>query len=397
MLSFIGVILAFIIIFVFRAKNIDFSITLLASSVIIGFTSGKSLNIFLDSAIKTISDYNTFNLFSAVALITLFGYIVKKTGLMMDMIDGLKGFLPSQVLLLLIPALFGLLSMPGGALMSAPFNDPEANRLGLKPEHKTYINVWFRHIWYWASPISPVPILAASLSGLNLQDFLYVQLPFFVITIAIGFLVTRQFTNQTLDRTPLQIDYNNITKGLAPIVSTIILTILGIPIWVGLIVGIVIVIILKQVSQKDVTLMIREGIRWDIAISIITIFYLRYIIIAAGSISDLFQIISSAGVSLTVLIITIPLVIGALSGTPTMGLGIVLPLLIPQFEISSIHVISIIYAGIIAGYLASPMHLCLILTSSYYKSRLRKVYRYIIPSIAVLYSIIIIYHLVMNI
>lgn len=397
MLSFIGVILAFIIIFVFRAKNIDFSITLLASSVIIGFTSGKSLNIFLDSVIKTISDYNTFNLFSAVALITVFGYIVKKTGIMMDMIDGLKGFLPSQVLLLLIPALFGLLSMPGGALMSAPFNDPEANRLGLKPEHKTYINVWFRHIWYWVSPISPVPILAASLSGLNLQDFLYVQLPFFIITIAIGFLVTRQFTNQTSDRTPLPINYNNITKGLAPIISTIILTILGIPIWVGLIVGIVMVFILKQVSQKDVILMIREGIRWDIAISIIAIFYLRYIIIAAGSISDLFQIISSAGVSLTVLIITIPLVIGALSGTPTMGLGIVLPLLIPQFEISSIHVISIIYAGIIAGYLASPMHLCLILTNSYYKSRLRKVYRYIIPSIAVLYSIIVIYHLVMNI
>jgi len=397
MLSFIGVILAFVIIFVLRAKNIDFSITLLASSVIIGFTSGKSLNIFLDSAIKTITDYNTFNLFSAVVLITLFGYIVKKTGLMMDMIDGLKGFLPSQVLLLLIPALFGLLSMPGGALMSAPFNDPEANRLGLKPEHKTYINVWFRHIWYWASPISPVPILAASLSGLNLQDFLYVQLPFFVITIVIGFLVTRQFTNQTSERNPLQTDYNNITKGLVPIVSTIILTMLGIPIWVGLIVGIVMVFILKQVSLKDVIQMVREGIRWDIAISIIAIFYLRYIIIAAGSISDLFQIISSVGVSLTVLTITIPLVIGALSGTPTMGLGIVFPLLIPQFGISSVHVISIIYAGIIAGYLASPMHLCLILTNSYYKSRLRKVYRYIIPSIAVLYSIIVIYHLVMNI
>ena len=397
MLSLIGVILAFMIIFVLRAKNIDFSITLLTSSVIIGFTSGKSLNIFLDSAIKTITDYNTFNLFFAVALITLLGYIVKKTGLMMDMIDGLKGFLPSQVLLLLIPALFGLLSMPGGALMSAPFNDPEANRLGLKPEHKTYINVWFRHIWYWASPISPVPILAASLSGLNLQDFLYVQLPFFVITIVIGFLVTRQFTNQTSERNPLQTDYNNITKGLVPIVSTIILTMLGIPIWVGLIVGIVMVFILKQVSLKDVIQMVREGIRWDIAISIIAIFYLRYIIIAAGSISDLFQIISSVGVSLTVLTITIPLVIGALSGTPTMGLGIVFPLLIPQFGISSVHVISIIYAGIIAGYLASPMHLCLILTNSYYKSRLRKVYRYIIPSIAVLYSIIVIYHLVMNI
>lgn len=396
MLSLIGVILAFVIIFVLRAKNIDFSITLLAASVIIGLTSGKPFNLFLYSAIKTISDVTTFNLFSAVALITLLGYSVKKTGLIMDMIDGLKGLLPSQVLLLLIPALFGLLSMPGGALMSAPFNDPEANRLGLKPEHKTYINVWFRHIWYWASPISPVPILAASLAGLNLQDFLYVQLPFFAVTIAIGFIVTRQITKQTSERSPLQINYNNVSKGLAPIISTIILTILGIPIWAGLIVGILMVFILKQVSLKSSIQMVREGIRWDIAISVIAIFYLRYIIIAAGSVSDLFQIISNAGVSLTVLIITIPLIIGALSGTPTMGLGIVFPLLIPQFEISSIHLISIIYAGIIAGYLASPMHLCLILTNSYYKSKLRNVYRYILPSIAVLYSIIVLFHLIMN-
>ena len=104
MLSLIGVILAFVIIFVLRAKNIDFSITLLVASVIIGLTSGKPLNLFLDSAIKTISDVTTFNLFSAVALITLLGYSVKKTGLIMDMIDGLKGLLPSQVLLVLIPA-----------------------------------------------------------------------------------------------------------------------------------------------------------------------------------------------------------------------------------------------------------------------------------------------------
>jgi len=396
MISLIGVILAFVIIFVLRAKNIDFSITLLCASLIIGVTSGKPFNIFLESAIKTIADIDTFNLFSAVALITLLGYSVKKTGLMTDLINGLKGILSSQVLLLLIPALFGLLSMPGGALMSAPFNDPEANRIGLKPEHKTYINVWFRHIWYWASPISPVPILASSLAGLNLQEFLYVQLPFFVVTIAIGFLITRKFTNKTSERNPSEIDYNNILKGLAPIISTIILTILGIPIWVGLIVGIVMVFIIKQVSLESVTQIVKEGIRWDIAISVVSIFYLRYIIIAAGSVNDLFQIIYGSGISLTALIITIPLLVGILSGTPTMGLGIVFPLLIPQFNISSIHIISIMYAGIIAGYLASPMHLCLILTNSFYKSDIRKVYRFIIPSIVALYSIIVISHLVLN-
>ena len=396
MLQLLGVLLAFAIVLGLRVRDVDFSVALLVASVVIGLTSGKPLSIFIDVAYRTFTDPTTFVLCAAVILITILGYSLKETGLMTDLIDGLKELLPSRVLLSLIPALFGLLSIPGGALMSAPFNEPEADRLGLKPEHKTYVNVWFRHLWYWASPISNIPILASSLAGFTLMNFLSVQLPLFAATIAIGFIVSSSFIKGrgNNERTPKSI-YDT-SKGLAPIVAAISLGIAGLPIYGSLAVGIVLVFLLKHVPVTNAIRMMREGVRWDVAASVVAMLYFRYMVVGAGSVNSLFQSIADAGVPLLILFMVVPLFIGALSGTPTMGIGIVFPLLVPLSGVSSIHLVSIIYAGIIAGYLASPMHLCLILTNGYYKSELGKVYNYLVPSVAALYVVNVVYHLMMN-
>jgi hypothetical protein len=79
-----------------------------------------------------------------------------------------------------------------------------------------------------------------------------------------------------------------------------------------------------------------------------------------------------------------------------MGIGIAFPILLALFGTSGVHLVSVIYVGIISGYLASPMHLCLVLTNSYYKSELKSVYRYLVPSAILLYVISVVYHLTMN-
>jgi hypothetical protein len=101
-------------------------------------------------------------------------------------------------------------------------------------------------------------------------------------------------------------------------------------------------------------------------------------------------------VPLIAILVVVPLLVGSISGTPTMGIGIVFPLLLPLLGDYNIYVVSIIYAGLIGGYLASPMHLCLILTNSYYRSELGRVYRYLVPSAALLYVFAVAYYLFMN-
>ena len=77
--------------------------------------------------------------------------------------------------------------------MSAPFIEPEAKKLELDPEAKTYYNVWFRHLLYWINPISSSTIMATTLGSISINTWLRIQSPLFFVMIAIGFIVSRGF------------------------------------------------------------------------------------------------------------------------------------------------------------------------------------------------------------
>ena len=392
----LGVLLAFAVIVVLRLRNVDFSLSILTGSIIIAVTSETPVEVLVEAGRRTVTDPNTLNLAVAVALIAVLGYSLKETSLMTELIEGLRGVLPARVLLATIPAMFGLLTMPGGALMSAPFNEPEANRLGLKPEQKTYVNIWFRHLWYWASPLSPVAILAASLAGLSLNDFLAAQLPILVITLAIGFLVSSAFIKDggRINRGAKGLP--EVARGLAPIVSAVVLSALRVPIWMALALAVALVFIIRRVPLGKALEMVRSGVRWDLVAAVVSMLFFRFVVESSGSVEALFESATGLGVPLMAILIVVPLLVGSISGTPTMGIGIIFPLLVPLLGDYNVYVVSIIYAGLIGGYLASPMHLCLILTNSYYKSDLRRVYRYLVPSAAILYVFAVAYYLFMN-
>ena len=392
----LGVLLAFAVIVVLRLRNVDFSLSILTGSLILAVTSEAPVDVIVEAGRRTLTDPDTLNLAVAVALITVLGYILKETSLMTELIEGLRGVLPARVLLATIPAMFGLLTMPGGALMSAPFNEPEANRLGLKPEQKTYINVWFRHVWYWASPLSPVAILAASMAGFTLNVFLGAQLPILAVTVALGFLVGSTFIKDGGLSSHGVKGLPEVARGLAPIVLAVVLSAVGVPIWMALALGVAAVFLIKKVPPRRAFRMIHSGVRWDLAAAVVSMLFFRFVVESSGSVEALFESAAGLGVPLMAILVVVPLLVGSISGTPTMGIGIIFPLLLPLLGDYNVYVVSIIYAGLIGGYLASPMHLCLILTNSYYRSELGRVYRYLVPSAALLYVFAVAYYLFMN-
>ena len=396
MLPVIGVIAAFLLIVGLRLRNVDFSASILAGALVVGLTSIAPVEVFINAVMDTLQDPVTLSLSLAVALITVLGFSLKETNLISGLIEGLRTILSGQALLAIIPALFGLLSMPGGALMSAPFNDPVADRLRLSPEQRTYMNVWFRHLWYWASPISPTPLLAASLACITPTHFLSVQLPLFIVTVAIGFVVSSRFIKGGTQGALRLKGLKNVADGLLPIVVTVALSVVGVPVWASLICGIVLVFIIGKVPSSRMLGLVYKGIRWDIVASVVSMLFFRSVVLASGSVVALFNYVARLGIPLIVILIIVPLLIGAISGTPSMGIGMAFPLLLPLCGDAGVHVVSVVYTGIICGYLASPMHLCLILTNTYYKSELGRVYRYLVPSVIVLYIASVAYHLFTN-
>jgi integral membrane protein (TIGR00529 family) len=396
MLAVVGVLAAFAVIVILRLRNVDFSLSILTGSLIIALTSVDPVAVLIEAGQRTVTDYNTINLTVAVALISVLGYSLKETSMMTELIEGLRGVLPAQVFLAAIPAMFGLLTMPGGALMSAPFNEPEADRLGLSPEQKTYINIWFRHIWYWASPLSPILILTASLAGFTLTEYLRAQLPILAVVLVIGFIVGGTFIREGGVGRGSKGGLGSVARGLAPILTAIILTRLGAPVWLALVPSIVLVLILKRVPLSGASDIIRTGVRWDLAAAAVSMFFFRFVVASSSSVVALFDAATGLGVPLIAILVVIPILAGSISGTPTMGVGMILPLLLPLLGDYGVYVVGIIYVGLIAGYIASPMHLCLILTNSYYKSELRRVYRYLVPSAIALYLSAMAYYIFMN-
>jgi len=396
MLPVLGVLLAFAVIVALRLRNVDFSLSILTGSLILAVTSEAPVDALIEAGRLTLTDPEPLSITVAVALITVLGYSLKETNLMTELIEGLRGVLPARILLAAIPAMFGLLTVPGGALMSAPFNEPEADRLGLKPEQKTYVNVWFRHLWYWASPLSPVAILAAKLAGFTLAGFLAAQFPILVVTLTLGFLVSSSFIEDGERDDRGAEGLPEVARGLAPIVLAVALSYVGLPVWAALALGVSLVFLIRKTPPGEALKMVRSGVRWDLAAAVVSMFFFRFVVESSGSVELLFESATGLGVPLIAILTVVPLLVGSISGTPTMGIGIIFPLLLPLLGDYNVYVVSIIYAGLIGGYLASPMHLCLILTNSYYKSDLRRVYRYLVPSAAFLYVSAVAYYLFMN-
>jgi len=396
MIEVIGLVAAFAIIFILRTRDVEFYVSITVAAIIIGLTSGKPFTILFDVLLQTVSKPDTWTLCAAVGLISVLGYALKETGLMVRFIDALSGRLPGNVLLATIPALFGFLSMPGGALMSAPFIEPEAERLGLQPEHKTYYNVWFRHLLYWTNPITPSTVMAVTLSGFTVNQWLLVQFPLFFVMVGIGLWMSKDFILRKVSREEkTSLTLSNV-KGVAPILISVVLSLSGVDIWIGLVAGILLTLLLGNAEPGKYVESFVKGIKGDIILSVVSMLYLRDIILASGSVTTLFQSILGFGVPLLAILIVVPLIIGAICGSPAMGIGISFPLLLPLLGEPNIHLTSIIFVGITSAYLASPIHLCLVLSNSYFKSDVNKVIRYLAPSSAALYIAGVLYHLALN-
>jgi integral membrane protein (TIGR00529 family) len=395
MIEVVGILAAFVTIFILRAKNIQFYAAITVAAIIIGLTSRQPPAMIFEVLLKTMTATSTWTLCIAVALISVLGYALKETGLMVRFIEGLSTVLPGSLLLATIPALFGFLSMPGGALMSAPFIEPEADRLGLKPEHKTYFNVWFRHLLYWINPISSSTILAVTLSGFPVNAWLRVQSPLFFVMVAIGLIVGRRFITVEKDGGREALDLGDL-KGVVPILLSVGLTLYGGPVWMSLVVGILTTFVLGWVGPREASRMVAGGFSPEIVLSAASMLYLRDMILASGSVTSLFDAMIASGVPLLAVAMVIPLMIGAVSGSHSMGVGISFPLLLPLFGAPNIHYASIVFLGTTCAYITSPLHLCTVLTNAYFKSDLDKVIRYLAVSSVALYAVGLAYHLLLN-
>jgi hypothetical protein len=404
MLNLIGVILAFIVILVLIRKKVSFGLTLLLGSIIIGVFSLEVISpIDIPKTMIEASFYSfkthqiitsTIELALLMTLIYVLARCMQETGAIEKLITSLRSFFSKGGTLALIPAVYGLMPNPGGSLFSAPLVDSEGTKYHLDKDQKNFLNVWFRHIWFPIYPISQAMIIICSVnfSNIPMGTLILANSIGFVAFVIIGLIYLKRFLksySRTKDPAPKNIQ--GLVYLLPPIVPLLFypLKYIGLTetrcFLLGVSVSIILLYFLTKNNWRTYGGILKKSLTGKLAFAVFGIIIFQEMFKASGVHILISELMNSVAFPALIIIIFIPFLLGALTGSDFGALApLSYSLVAPFFSFTSIGLLgltSLIFISSFLGYLISPIHLCNVLSSEYLKTDTTQMYKYFIPAV----------------
>jgi len=403
MLNVLGVVVAFVVIILLINKKFNFGVSLILGSLILGIFSLQTIELvdipkaFIEASIYSFNDQQivteTIELVFLLMLIYILAKCMQETEAIKKLIDSLRTFFSKGGTLGVIPAVYGLMPVPGGALFSAPMIDEEGKKYLLNKNQKNFLNVWFRHIWFPIYPISSAMILICSekFSNINIYHLILVNIPAFIASIIIGIIYLKKFIKKTsIQQTKSEKNYTGLIYLLPPIVPLFfygVLQFFDFPqirsFLIGVVFSIILLYFLIKISFKEYIQIIKKSITWKLALAIFGIMIFREMFDVSKANILIADMIGRLPFPALLIIIVIPLLLGLLTGYNLGAIALSYFLVEPFFSFTGINIIgltSIIFISSLVGYLISPIHLCNVLSSEYLKTDTTRMYKMYIPA-----------------
>ena len=435
MLNVLGAVVAFVVIIFLIRKKFNFGLSLILGSLIVGlfslnkiplnnvlraFIEGsvysykypyKNIIVYSSDQIKVGINTEIIELAFLMTLIYVLAKLMQETEAIKKLIDSLRTFFSKGGILGIIPAVYGLMPVPGGALFSAPMIDEEGEKYKLDKNQKNFLNIWFRHIWFPIYPISSAMITLVLLTNtytiennlgtsIDISLLILANMPAFIVTILIGYYFLRKYIKTTNKPTKKpKKDYSGLIFILPPIVPLFFYLILmnfGFSEFrsflIGIIFSIILLYYLVKPEKKDYIQLIKKSLTLKLALAIFGIMIFREIIDASGASYELANVLGNMSIPSISMIILIPLILGVLTGYNLGAIGLSFPIVSPFFPnpiniVTLVGLISLIFISSLVGYLISPIHLCNVLSSDYLKTDTTRMYRMFIPSVLFMLTI----------
>lgn len=405
----IAVSLGFLVVLLYKRVNLGLALN--ATAIVLALLS-LSWQEIPSLIFRTTVDLLTISVVLATFGIMLLSQLYKETGLISHLSENLSRLIKNpKIVMSVLPAVIGLLPVAGGALMSAPLVDSEAEKLKLKPDKKAYVNLWFRHTIFPVYPLSQVLILAAFLAETTVLTIIIRQVPVVIVMVIVGYIIGFWKVPNPKKEEPSEgentatADLKSFVVAFSPIMASIIVAVgldvvgfdlakLGFDVLIAVVAGLAVLIMISKPSTQTITKPFRNWGIYGITFAAYGAFLLGNVMKATG-ISKIFENLAASGnIDSTILLTAIPAVLGILTASALGGVSISIPLLSGMMTISP-KMTSLIYMSAYLGYVTSPTHLCLTFTADYFKCSLGKVYKYVIPSVAVTFTaVLLVYFLV---
>ncbi len=397
-----AVIASFCFLGVMLYKRVNLGITLNATALFLALLAVNWQEI-PTVIYETSADLLTISVVLATFGIMLLSQLYKETGVINRLSESLSRIIRnSKVVISVLPAIIGFLPVAGGALMSAPLVDSEAEKLKLKPEKKAYANLWFRHTIFPVYPISQLLIATAALTETTMSLIILRQIPVVIVMIIVGYVVSfRRVSNPKNKDKPntknsLNLDLQDFFIAFSPILATIVVVIglglvgsglseQGFDVLIAILLGLVLLIIISKLSLQVFVKPFRSWGIYGITFAAYGAFLLRNTMVAAG-ISEIFKTLATNGsVDIILLLTVVPSILGTLTGSPLAGVSISVSILAGTLTFMP-ETAALLYMSAYLGYVIAPTHLCFTFTADYFRCSLGKVYKYVIPSFLISFA-----------
>lgn len=366
MYQLLVVVISFTFIPILIKKKVKLSYTLLITTGILGIFSNIGFTNLFNSVTNVFLHAPTFSTVLTVAMVSILGGLMGHYKILERIVETLEKLIKNKKsILMIIPSFIGLLVVPGGALLSAPFIDNLGEELDISPPKRAAINLIFRHIAMFILPFSTgLLIVASSFPDMNIAKIISFNLIFVILVIFAGYLLFIKGieTNVETKREDLLSNLLKLMFLTSPISIPVIISLsTGLPFYITLLISIVIVYLLS--NKKDFLKTLIQSIGWHTILTLVAILIIKEIILKMDSLLGIFMNLFNNSdhilYSLLIFFVT-SLFFGFITGNQGASLAIILPM-ISSLNVSNDMLYVYIYFAYVSafmGYYFSPLHLC---------------------------------------
>lgn len=394
--DYLKIVLILIGILVLIRFKVALSITLLSSAAVLGLFFHLSPTKIAVAFFNGARDPETLLLTASLLLILFFSAIMKETGNMTRSIRALQEiFRDARATVAIIPAIIGILPIMGGAMLSAPLVLEASDELKLSPEKRTFNNYWFRHVWEYTLPTYPGIILIATIVGIPVSQVSLINLPLTIAAIAAGlFFGFKGVKSSFSSSSPLT--FRHIGKNLGgfvlnllPFFVVLVLTLcFKIHLAYSLAIAVCGTILFYRPPRQLIWQLAKISFSWEIVFLIWGIMIFKEVLMVSGAMNSVAKEFIELGLPPLFLILTLPAILGLITGYSNAYVGLSFPILLPLFQASAPNYsyVMMAYCSGFCAVLLSPMHACLVMTREYFRADMGKLYRLLLLPVAIVFG-----------
>ena len=419
--ALVKVLCVFGLILVLNRVRLGLSLCLFLGSLVLGLWMKLGPVAVIQSALKSLSQLQTISLFLIVGSILVISRLMKESRHMDRIVQGFAGLSGNERTAgAVLPALIGLLPMPGGALFSAPMVETTFNKHTLTGEQRTAVNYWFRHIWEYWWPLYPAVVLAVALLKVKTWQFIAFMMPMTLVMILAG----RVFILRPIERKSIQSkkvfsssELKTFLWEIMPILIVVLVILLlegltailnladvnftipgVVSILPGLLASIIWVCVVNRISFSKLAAAVYDRNILSILLLVGAIMIFQGMMKDSRAVVGIRTELMAYRIPIRLVIVLMPFLSGLITGIGIGFVGTSFPLIIPLFPASPLFdflsYAALAYVFGFMGMMLSPVHLCFLVTKDYFKAGFLDSYRLIIKPILTLMVTAVVFFLI---